>query len=210
MDRNSAIGLTLIAVLLIGYFYWFSPQPQPVTPNVTATRPSVSEKKDSVQAAPSVPDDSVLQATYGDISVAMKGTEAPTVIETADIKVTFSNKGGSIKELELKKFQSYDQKYSKKVNDPLKLVSSEASELKLLSQYQGREIDLYSLFYQVDQKDVGDTTVVTFTATLSSGSSIAHTYKIPKSGYEISYSIVSKGFDTQYREAIRERSYRHT
>ena len=57
MDRNSAIGLTLIAVLLIGYFYWFSPQPQPVTPNVTATRPSVSEKKDSVQAAPSVPDD---------------------------------------------------------------------------------------------------------------------------------------------------------
>jgi YidC/Oxa1 family membrane protein insertase len=197
MDRNSAIGLTLIAVLLIGYFYWFSPQPQPVTPNVTATRPSVSEKKDSVQAAPSVPDDSVLQATYGDISVAMKGTEAPTVIETADIKVTFSNKGGSIKELELKKFQSYDQKYSKKVNDPLKLVSSEASELKLLSQYQGREIDLYSLFYQVDQKDVGDTTVVTFTATLSSGSSIAHTYKIPKSGYEISYSIVSKGFDTQ-------------
>ena len=29
MDRNSAIGLTLIALLLLGYFYWFSPPPQP-------------------------------------------------------------------------------------------------------------------------------------------------------------------------------------
>jgi YidC/Oxa1 family membrane protein insertase len=197
MDRNSAIGLTLIAVLLIGYFYWFSPQPQPVAPKVTTTQSSASQKKDSVETAAALPSDSILQATYGDLSVAMKGTETATVVETADLKITFSNKGGSIKELELKKFQSYDQKFEKKVIDPLKLVSPEFSEIKLLSQFQGKEIDLYTLFYQVDQKKDGDTTEVTFTASLSAGATISHIYRIPNNGYEIGYNISSKGLDSQ-------------
>ena len=36
MDRNSAIGLTLIAVMLLGYFYYVSSQ-QPETPATTQT-----------------------------------------------------------------------------------------------------------------------------------------------------------------------------
>ncbi|HEY9005197.1 MAG TPA: membrane protein insertase YidC [Ohtaekwangia sp.] len=197
MDRNSAIGLTLIAVLLIGYFYWFSPQPQPVAPDTTTTHSTAPAKKDSLTATAPVVNDSALQVAYGDAAVAMKGIETPTVIETADLKITFSNKGGSIKELELKKYQSYQQKYRTKEHRPLKLVSPEFSEQKLLAQFQGRELDLYSLYYQVDQKQEGDTTVVTFTASLSNGSSIAHTYKIPKLGYEIGYAISSKGLDSQ-------------
>ncbi|HEY9047790.1 MAG TPA: membrane protein insertase YidC [Ohtaekwangia sp.] len=196
MDRNSAIGLTLIAVLLIGYFYWFSPQP--AAPNTTTVHKVSPEKKDSLQAAiPPAPSDSALQAAYGDVSAVMTGAEAATVIETADLKITFSNRGGAIKELELKKYQSYHQKYELKGNSPLKLVSPEFSEQKLLAQYQGREIDLYTLFYQAEQKKVGDTTEVTFTAALSDGSSITHTYKIPQLGYEIGYAVTTKGFDKQ-------------
>ncbi len=62
MDRNSAIGLTLIAVLLLGYFYWFSPTPDP------AAQKPVTESQEVVpqDVAPSpivAANDSVLAAT---------------------------------------------------------------------------------------------------------------------------------------------------
>ena len=47
MDKNSAIGLTLIAALLLVYFYWFSPKQgpivQPIKIEATQTTPSGSD-----------------------------------------------------------------------------------------------------------------------------------------------------------------------
>src|SRR3990170_2192894 len=105
MDRNSAIGLTLIAALLLAYFYWFSPQSQPPAQQpVTTESPAVPKQEPAQQQA--LPD-STLKATYGELSAVMMGEESPTVVETEDLRITFSSKGGKIKEVELKKFKSY-------------------------------------------------------------------------------------------------------
>ncbi len=189
MDRNSAIGLTLIAALLMAYFYWFSPvpQPTPATPPVTADSQVVA--KDSIRE-PRAPSDSVLAATYGELSGAMKGVEATTLIENEDLKLVFSNKGGTLREVELKRFKTYNQQ-------PLKLLTPTNNEFRLLAKYQGKEIDLYSLFYTADQRKIGDTTVVNFTVSLSNGSKISQVYKVPSKGYEIQYNLNSAGFDSQ-------------
>ena len=50
MDRNSAIGLTLIAVLLLGYFYWFSPTPDPA-----AQKPVTQSQEPLPQDNPQTP-----------------------------------------------------------------------------------------------------------------------------------------------------------
>jgi YidC/Oxa1 family membrane protein insertase len=190
MDRNSAIGLTLIAGLLLAYFYWFAPKPQEAPKVPTATEQRIAATDSSAVVVKGEPEasDSVLTATYGDLSAAMKGTDATTTVETGDLRIVFANRGGIIRELELKKFKTYDQK-------PLLLVQPLSTAFNLSTQYQGREIDLYTLYYQPAQKKEGDTTVLSFTATLGNGASLAHVYKIPDLGHEIQYQVVSNGFD---------------
>jgi YidC/Oxa1 family membrane protein insertase len=190
MDRNSAIGLTLIAVLLLGYFYWFAPTPQPEAQKPVAPQNIAGPKRDSSLNI-AQPMDSLQAAAYGNLSAFVRGSETTTVVETEDLKITFSNKGGIIKELELKHFKTYSQK-------PLKLISPERNSFGLSSKFQGKDIDLYSLYYQVNEKKNGDTTAVTFTMSLPNGSSFIQSYSIPAKGYEIGYSLQQKGLDQEF------------
>lgn len=188
MDRNSAIGLTLIAALLMAYFFWFSPTPQPPSQQPVTTQTSALNKPDSTQQ-PVLPD-SVLKAAYGDLSVALSGEEKTTQIQTEDVTIIFSNRGGMIRELELRKFKTYDQK-------PLKLITRDNNMFSLNSNYQGKNIDLFTLYYQPEQKVNGDTTELTYSVVLASGARLEQVYKIPNKGYEIGYALKSSGFDQQ-------------
>jgi len=189
MDRNSAIGLTLIAALLLAYFYWFSPTPQPPAQQPIKTETSTLNTPDSAQQQPVVPD-SLLKASYGDLASAMAGTEQTTQIKTEDVAITFSNRGGVIRELELLKFKTYDQQ-------PLKLITPDNNFFSLVTNYQGKDVDLLTLFYQLEQKVNGDTTELTYSVVLNNGARFAQVYKIPHKGYEIGYALVSTGFDQQ-------------
>ena len=180
MDRNSAIGLTIIAFLLLAYFYWFSPTPEPVTQKpVLQSQETVPQDTSST---PVIADDSTLAATYGALSTGFKGEESLTPIETEDLKISFSSKGAIIKELELKKFKTYSQR-------PLKLVTPSTNAFNLLTNVQGKDVDLYSFYYQLEQSKIGDTTVLTYSIALDNGARISHQYKIPTKGYEIGYTI---------------------
>lgn len=190
MDRNSAIGLTLIAALLLAYFYWFAPKPQPA-PQQPATTEAPAAKGDTVRAQQPAPDSSTLAATYGELSAVMVGEESLTTVETEDLRITFSSQGGIIRDAELKKFRTYHD-YRKHRETPLKLIGPENNVFRLTTQYQGKEIDLYDWYYQVKQSTAGDTTIVTYTATAGNGK-ITQTYKIPAKGYEIGYELEAPG-----------------
>ena len=192
MDRNSAIGLTLIAVLLLAYFYWFSPKPQPQstaeqTQTPEAAAPSVV---DSITAAAPIQSDSALNATYGDLSKYVSGSEKLIDIKTQDLTLSFSNRGGVIKELELNNYKTYFKK-------PLKLVQSSSTSFKLLSRFKGKELDLYSLYYDSEQQRSGDSTILIFNLKLNDGTSLTHRYVIPDKGYEIKYNLQTSGFNNQ-------------
>lgn len=196
MDKNSAIGLTLISALLLGYFYFTSQSEKPAekiqtivttspnTPTIAATPQEVTAKNDSI-----------LTATYGDLSASFKGDEKIESIETEDLKINFSNKGGIIQHLELKKFKTYFGK-------PLMLVEPSSNTFKLLTKFKGEELDLYSLFYTTDVRKNGDTTILNYTVRLSNGAELKQTYRIPKAGYEIGYSIASRGFDKELADQL--------
>ena len=81
MDRNSAIGFTLIAALLLVYFYWFSPNPTPPNPQKEIPQTSGNTAPDSVKQAPVI-SDSVLSATYGELANVLKGEESTQTVET--------------------------------------------------------------------------------------------------------------------------------
>ncbi|NOT73720.1 MAG: membrane protein insertase YidC [Cyclobacteriaceae bacterium] len=191
MDRNSAIGLTLIAVLLLVYFNFFAPEPPKEVPSTVTT-----EQTDTTSQVTPAKEEITQMKTGTAIDSLFKGEEKSTKIETGDLIVTFSNRGGVIREVELKKFKTYYQQ-------PLLLASPSFNSFKLNATYEGKEIDLYSLFYSVeskqsqsvnpDTKETADSTIVTFTTVFGEGKSIRHIYTVPANGYQIKYSIQSSG-----------------
>jgi len=185
MDRNSAIGLTLIAVLLLVYFNFFSPQPTPQASKPAEVTQSAPAPVDSANVNVAATDSTSIKQ-YGDLGSLLNGQENTTKVETADLIVTFSNQGGKIKEVELKHFKTYTQK-------PLILADEKSNTFSLTTNYEGKEVDLYKLYYTGTTQKKGDSTVVAFTATLGDGKSLSHVYTLPPAGYEIKYTLNASG-----------------
>ncbi len=91
MDRNSAIGLTLIAVLLLVYFNFFAPAPIPEEKKPATVSTVDTAKKDTTKAIVAV--DSSLIKQYGDLSSFLTGTEETTTVENDQVRYQFSNSG---------------------------------------------------------------------------------------------------------------------
>lgn len=194
MDRNSAIGLTLIGAMLVVYFFWLAPQPTATHQPVSA--PSLA--KDSIGKSSPVEqkkEDSLAAITYGKMATAFNGEEKLTEVKTKKLNITFSNKGGVIQYAELKNYKTYFGK-------SLVLIDQNSSDFKLTTKYKGEDLDLYSLYYKVSSRKAGDTTIVTFSVNPGDGAELTQTYSIPEDGYEIAYSISSKGFDTSLSEQL--------
>ena len=183
MDRNSAIGMTLIAVLLMVYFY-FSPSPTPPAIKPTDTTSVVAKQEIDRADIESKIDSSVVRS-YGNLGSYLEGKEETTQVENTDLRISFSN-NGYIKGVELKNFKTYTQK-------PLYLINNGNNSFALRAQYEGKEVDLYKLFYQVETAKRGDSTVVTYAAKISESAYLKHIYSIPTTGFKIGYKIESSG-----------------
>jgi YidC/Oxa1 family membrane protein insertase len=184
MDRNSAIGMVLIAALLMLYFY-LSPTPPPQKLKLTDST-SVTQAQKNIDAPTSVPSiDSTAVRSYGNLGSYLTGNEEITTLENADLKLQFSN-NAILKNIELKNFKTYTQQ-------PLFLINNGNNSFALRAQYEGKEINLYKLFYQIEKTKKADTTIITYSATIGAGTSLKHIYSIPAKGFEIGYKIESSG-----------------
>ncbi len=182
MDRNTAIGFTLIALLLMVYFYFFAGPTTAPPPPVTA-----AEVTDTVRTAERKPQaaalDTVALARLGDVGALLRGQELFTTIENADIKLVLSNHGTPVS-AELKNFKTYTQQ-------PLVLISQSNSSLSLATRLNNETVDLYALYYQAAQSKRGDSTIVTFSATWGDGRFVRHTYALAPAGFQVRYRIES-------------------
>ncbi|HMJ69075.1 MAG TPA: membrane protein insertase YidC [Cyclobacteriaceae bacterium] len=185
MDRNSVIGLSLIAVIFIVYIYFLAPKSTPPSALPQESFPAEVDTIRNQQAAEPVVSDSTLIKQYGTIGAAMTGNVKNTPIENEDVAYTFSSHG-NISSVELKKFKTYYQK-------PLMLAEPDNNQFSLTALVDGRSVDLYKLVYEENISTKADTTVLTYTASIGDGATIRHTYLIPKSGYIIGYRLDSKG-----------------
>jgi YidC/Oxa1 family membrane protein insertase len=191
MDKNTAIGMTLMGALLLAYFYFFSPTPQtppvvnPTTENVSANQLG---KVDSSILSSTV-DSAKVSALQG-FGAYANGKEEIVKIETNDLLIQFSSKGGIVKELELKNYKTY-------FGTPLKLVEPRSNTFELNSQIKGENINLFSLYYQSAVSKKNDTTLVSFSIRNEIGEHFTQTYSIPPNGFEIGYALSNKGFIQQ-------------
>lgn len=185
MDRNSAIGLTLIAVLLLVYFNFLAPTPQPQQNQPATVSADSTVSQPNTEKGSAVALDSARIQRYGSLGSFLSGTRSVTTVENDQLKITFSN-SGSIEEVQLKNYKTYEQQ-------PLLLAAAGNNTFALAATFEGKDVDLYKLFYQHRTETKGDTTLMIYEASLSEGVFIRHTYRIPTSGFQIGYQLESKG-----------------
>lgn len=200
MDKNQTIGLLLISLLLLVYFYYFAPTPGvPVeqtadTTSVTQTLPETTpdtgnQPEPGIAVADSI-DVLMKQQQFGAFYRGLEGEEKDITMENEDLRITFNTRGGVIKEVELKNHVTYDQK-------PLILLDQESSRMELVVNSQGKAIDVNQLYFQANTANATgrDTMEVRFTMEVATGKQIQKVYRLPAKGYQMWHDIKFEGLE---------------
>ena len=150
-DKNSLIGLLLMGAILIIFNTFFFPQIE-VEPekNETTEIVNTNVEETNINQTEIIADaivDSVINQQYvsqfGIFADAAIDTEKESVLENEKIKITFSNKGGRITSIILKKFQTYDSL-------PLDIIDKDSSIFNL--QFTtGHNINTKDLYFKPRQ-----------------------------------------------------------
>ena len=109
MDKNAVTGIVLITAMLMGWFYFFAPEPPPQVPPQAA----ISEKTEVIAEDSLVPgepklvlaqpDSTHLKDAYSDFFPLVSGTNQEITVKTDLLTVNLNTKGGSFATVSLNK-----------------------------------------------------------------------------------------------------------
>ncbi|MFC2124982.1 membrane protein insertase YidC [Bacteroidota bacterium] len=195
MDKNQALGLILISILLLVYFYFFAPksgpQEQPAVTDTGIVQEPIHQETINAKPVEEV-EDAIINSTYGVFGTAMKGNEEHVSIENDDVAYTFSSRGAIMHEVKLKEYLTHDSK-------TLILMNKESSTITEEIQTQHGAINLNKLFYKPEfnsnRVSGNDTLSISFMADIGNGGTVRKIYLIPGSGFQILVKLELKGLD---------------
>jgi YidC/Oxa1 family membrane protein insertase len=179
MDKNSISGIVLIMAMLLGYQYFFAPKEQlAVKKEVAAQTVTKSTTKPAAVAV------------IGDSTVQIK--ESLSTLENENLKITLSNYGAKLVRVELKNYKSY-KNYTQGKNAGIVLFDANKDVFDVEIPTSGKKLALSKLVYQAQ----ANSNQVIFTSQLPNGKKISQTYRLPSSGYELSYSVDAKEISSE-------------
>ena len=194
-EKNSVIGIALLAILFIAYFYFtrqgqleLEAKQKQIRDSIAAIQPVV---KDTVAALEAKTDTATVLGTPG--AFIQQGTIAAStsVLENDLVKITFSNQGGRPTAVELKQYKSID-------SSNVKLVSAGFNKLSYLINTGVNQTsssgDLY-FFPSEIATDADGTSTLSYTLSDSSGKSIEHRYRLKKGQFMFEWNLGVKGAD---------------
>ncbi len=194
MDRNSIIGFVLLALLFFGYFYYSrqgqiaaEQQKQHIQDSLDRLKP----KADTLAKIKAVNDS--VAAKRDTLASAFKqdttAKEQLLTVENKLLKITFSNKGGQPKEIQIKNFKTFDGK-------PLILQNGSFSNISYpVNTGNNQTVQTSDLLFTPSAvQTMGDSSqVITFNLQTSSGESIQHQYIIKPDDYMLDFNIKLDG-----------------
>jgi len=193
LDKNTVIGFTLLAILFFLFFWYNNKQQQEfqkydkhikdsIAMVEASKRPKLDAVKEKMLAAH---EDSVKQIEKaGKMVNAAIGTEQTTTIESDLLKVTFTNKGGRIKFVELKKYKSY--------NGTNVILGTETDKIGYaINTGANASAQTTDLFFTastvVDNKDGSHT--ISYSLNDSTNKPVIHTFTVKPNNYMIDWDI---------------------
>lgn len=211
MDKKAITGFVLIFILLIAIQYISKPSKEQlakekkmhdsielVKKNETAQLKNNKQltSTDTSEILPNSPTQEINKSMYGAFAPYSIGTENEYKLENENMEITFTNKGGRIKNIKLKKYESWlEDKDHKKIVNAVNLLNYPTDKFELILPVSGANNNLVNtkdLYFKVVQ----DKNQITFVADNSSGVSITQSYKISPNNYQIDYDIKHSGLNT--------------
>ncbi|MEO6258349.1 MAG: membrane protein insertase YidC [Ginsengibacter sp.] len=190
MDRNTVVGFVLLALLFIGYFYYtqkgqmaVEKQRQHVADSLSRLKPRI----DSSTNTASIIDTLITKAISSSSNVMQDSAarEEEMTVQNKVLKITFSNKGGQPKIVELTNFKTFDKK-------PLILQDGTFDNISYainVGENQTAQTgDL--LFTAAPVQKTGDgKLLVTYTLQTKNGEKIEHQYVLEQDNYMLDFNV---------------------
>jgi len=194
-EKNSVIGIALLAILFIAYFYFtrqgqleLEAKQKQIRDSIAAIQPVI---KDTVSTVEAKTDTNTIVGTPG--TFIQQGTIAAStsIMENDLIKITFSNQGGRPTSVELKQYKSID-------SSNVQLVSAGFNKLSyLINTGINQTSSSGDLFFSPSAitTDADGTSTLSYTLADSAGKSIEHRYRLKKGEYMFEWNLGIKGAD---------------
>ncbi|MEZ4962229.1 MAG: membrane protein insertase YidC [Saprospiraceae bacterium] len=217
MDKNTIIGFLLIFAILIAWQLTMAPERKAIEQREQARLDSLrmleEKKADSLaqlennaldQPEMANPQDSLavaaqqneLSAQYGPFAPASLGKESFEVLENDVMRIIFTNKGGRIKEVQLKDYFKVElDSNHKEIKLPLKLLEDDKNKFEYLLPVAGAKGGVVSsekLFFQPQKQ--GSNAIV-FRADAGQGRFFEQLYTIEPGSHAIHYELRFTGLD---------------
>jgi YidC/Oxa1 family membrane protein insertase len=193
-DKNTVIGVVLLAILFFAYFYYarigqieMATKQKRIADSLAALAPVI---KDTAVASQSL-SDTTMAATGASGSLVQSGNikEEFTELQNDLVKIRFSNKGARPVSVQLKKYQSAD-------SIPVNLLSGSFNQFSYQVNTGNNQTaasgDLYFSAAEVKQDAEGGQQIV-YTIKDSAGRSIEHRYDLKAGEYMFRLDIAVKG-----------------
>lgn len=199
-DNNTVIGFVLMGILFIGYFWFTNKQQQVVLAEKKRQEDSIARVKQlnapitdpATARLDSLRRDSANNATMaGTFAGAANGSEQLTEVDNGLIRITFSNKGGQPKKVELKKFKSYDSTNVVMGGSAFDNISYTINT----SNNQSAATSNLLFGPAAVTKEADGKQIVTYTLTSSDGRSITHQFIVKPNDYLVDWNINLNGAD---------------
>jgi YidC/Oxa1 family membrane protein insertase len=190
MDKNTFTGLFLIMIVLAGSFYFFKPGEAEIkkerervaldSANKAGVKKSPAATATQNAIAPAV-DSAALQGPFG---ANITGTVQTSVLENEALKLTFTNKGGKIKSVEVKGEKNY-------LGKPVVLFDGDDNVFGLTLNIGGKLVKTNDLYFSASQN--GNSMVMR--ATYSADKFIEFVYALSPKSHDVAFNINLNGMN---------------
>ena len=188
MDKNTIVGLVLIALVLIG-FSWYNTPTQPVAPAEQSQQAAVV---DTVMDAASLSKE-VVRSQASDSSdiffAATQGTNREVTLHNDKVQVKIATQGAAVSEVLLKEYKSYTD-FEAGNDTPLLLYSKNDAAFNLTFDTKEGQFSLRDYYFTpVSQTD--STLVLRLTA--ADGATLDVAYSLLPDNYLLNFSVKANG-----------------
>ncbi|WP_027125532.1 membrane protein insertase YidC [Gelidibacter mesophilus] len=206
-DLNSIIGFVLIFGILLFMLWQNQPTPEELAAEEQAKQAQVeAEKKATVEKDTFVTNaddysnttamDSIkleeLKNKLGAFAYAStlpSATDKETLVETDLLELKFSNKGGYLSEVRLKKFVSHDSM-------PIYLIKDKNALFNIsFSTTDNRNLNTKDLYFEPTVTKSGESTVVSMKLKVSENKFLEYRYELKPNDYMFAFNVRSQGLN---------------
>ncbi|NTS42016.1 membrane protein insertase YidC [Flavisolibacter sp. BT320] len=199
-DRNTVIGFIVLAILFFGYFYYNNKEQgvylaekkkqdelKRVQDSTKRAQDSIANYKSTPASATAAPVVRTAADSAG-FQLALDGTETTTPVATDLLNVVFTNKGGQIKAVELKKFNNPDSSF-------VKMAATDFDKITYnISAGPNRPAAIDQIYFTLtEKKETPDSTVISYSTRSSEGQEIVHRFVVKPNNYMVDFTILING-----------------